>query len=103
MKKSLLFVVLAAFGLFSTYVVYIHGYFGLWQAGLANAATLQILLDLVIACLILIVWMFRDAPERGINPWPYALLTLAGGSLGVLVYLIRREYAPVRPGEAAIA
>jgi hypothetical protein len=103
MKKILLFALLGGFGLFSTYVLYGHGYIGLWQAGFTNAATLQILLDLVIACTILIAWMFRDAPQRGLNPWPYALMTLAGGSLGVLVYLIRREYAPAQVGGAAIA
>jgi hypothetical protein len=96
MKKLFLFALLGGFGLFSTYVVYVHGYVGLWQAGFTNTATLQILLDLLIACTVLIVWMFRDAPQRGLNPWPYALLTLAGGSLGVLVYLIRREYAPMQ-------
>jgi hypothetical protein len=96
MKKLLLFAVLAGFGLFSTYVLYVHGYVGLWQSGFTNAATLQILLDLVIACSVLIVWMFRDAPQRGLNPWPYAIMTLTGGSVGVLVYLIRREYAPAQ-------
>lgn len=92
MKKILLYLLLAAFGLFSSWVIYVHGYFGLWQTGFANAGTLQILLDLIIACTVLMVWMLQDAPARGLNPWPYVLMTLFGGSIGVLVYLIRREH-----------
>ncbi len=45
--------------------------------------------DLLIALIIGIGWMWSDARRRGITPLPYLLLTLATGSLGLLVYLTR--------------
>lgn len=44
--------------------------------------------------------MVRDARARGVSAVPYVLLTLALGSAGPLVYLIRRlaSDAPARVG-----
>ena len=67
----------------------------LFQAAMANAATWQVLLDLVIVCALAISWMLRDAREHGRRAWPYVLLTLAAGSFGPLLYLlIERRPAP---------
>lgn len=85
--------VLADFVAFSAYVVYHYGYVGLFQAALANAATAQVLIDLGIALTCFVVWMLRDARERGIGAAPYLVLTLTLGSIGALAYLIRRESA----------
>lgn len=93
MKKTILFLVLASFGVFSTYVLYVHGYLGLWQTGFTNLGTLQILLDLVIACCLIASWMVVDAPKHGMSAAPYIVITLAAGSIGPLLYLIRRESA----------
>jgi hypothetical protein len=87
-----LLLILGGFSALSLYAMYEVGYFGIWQAGLANAGALQILADLVIACLLIIFWMVRDAREHGLNPWPFVLITLAGGSFGPLFYLLRREW-----------
>lgn len=103
MKKLLLLLVFAVFGLFSTYVLYVHGYMGLWQSGFTNLATLQILCDLVIACLLLCTWMLADAPKHGLSAMPYVLITLAAGSFGPLLYLIRREMRRAAPAMAAPA
>ncbi|HUP92938.1 MAG TPA: DUF2834 domain-containing protein [Solimonas sp.] len=80
--------VFAAFGLYSSYVMLEVGYFGIWSAGIANAASLQVLLDLVITCLLISSWMVIDARRNGRNAWPYVLLTLAAGSFGPLLYLL---------------
>jgi hypothetical protein len=57
--------------------------------------------DLVTALLLGIVWMWRDARAKRVAPLPYALLTLATGSLGLLWYLIRHdEIAAGRIAEA---
>ena len=78
----------AAFGAFSGYVMIEHGYLGIWQAGFASAAALQVLLDLVIACLLLSSWIVVDARKSGRNPWGYVALTLAAGSFGPLAYIL---------------
>lgn len=84
-------IILIAFSLFSGYVVYQYGYIGLFEQGLANAATLQIFLDLTIALSLVLIWMWQDARKQGISPLPYVVLTLTLGSIGPLVYLVRRS------------
>lgn len=83
-------IVFIAFAIFSGYVVYQYGYIGLFEQGLANAATIQIFLDLTIALSLVLVWMWQDARKQGISPLPYVILTLTLGSIGPLLYLIRR-------------
>ena len=51
---------------------------------------LTLLVDLVIALTIILAYMCNDAREQGISAIPYLLLTLAFGSVGPLLYLIRR-------------
>lgn len=89
-KQIALAVVLADFSAFTAYAVAQHGLLGLFQMAFANAATIQIFADLVLALSMVMVWMWRDAREQDISPIPYLLLTLGLGSIGPLVYLIRR-------------
>ena len=90
-KQLGLSVVLAAFAALNAYVVYEYGYVGFFQLVLANAATVAALVDLTIALSLVTLWMWQDARERGMSPLPYAVLTLTLGSIGPLLYLIRRE------------
>lgn len=83
--------VLVLFGGFSTWVMWQVGYSGIWLAGLDNPGSLQILLDLAIACTLICSWIYQDAKSRGINPYPWFIATLLGGSLAPLVYLICRS------------
>lgn len=91
MRNALLLVVLLAFGAYSVYVMWDFGYLGIWRAGFANAAALQILLDLVITCLLITGWMIGDARARGLKAWPFVAITVAAGSFGPLLYLLYRE------------
>ena len=91
-RVTLILIILADFLAFSAYVLYEVGLLGLRQAALASNASLQVLLDLAIACLLISAWMVCDARRRGWNPWPFVVLTLAAGSIGPLLYLIRREW-----------
>ena len=86
--KIALVLIFAGFGAYSSWVMLEHGYLGIWQAGIANPAALQILLDLVIACLLISSWMLKDAKASGRNAWPYVLITIAAGSFGPLLYLL---------------
>ena len=90
-KLFTLWTVLASFTVFSAYVIWQHGYVGLFEAALANTATVQASLDLVIALSLVSIWMIGDARSRGVASLPYVLTTLLLGSIGPLLYLIRRE------------
>jgi hypothetical protein len=90
-KQIGLSIVLADFAALSAYAVYQHGVVGLFQAVTANLATTTAFVDLVIALTMVIVWMRQDARERGVSALPYVVLTLLAGSVGPLLYLIRRE------------
>lgn len=92
LKTLLLGFVLFDFALLSVYAMYQVGYVGIWQAGLASWGAIQLLVDLVILGGLAALWIIGDARRGGLNPWPYVLLTLTGGSFGPLVYLLRREW-----------
>jgi hypothetical protein len=89
-KQILAGIVLVDFAAFSAWVVAQYGYVGLFREALANAATIQVLLDLLIALTLVTAWMWRDAKRHDINPVPYLLLTLTLGSIGPMAYLVRR-------------
>ena len=89
-KQIGLTVVLCGFAALTGYTVYHYGYLGFFEQETANAATVTALVDLVIALSLVVVWMVRDARARGVSPLPYVLLTVALGSIGPLLYLIRR-------------
>jgi len=86
--RPVLFVVFAAFGAYSLYVMWELGYVGLWQACMANIGTWQLLLDFIILSFITLGFIWRDAKRTGRTFWPFAVLTLAAGSFGPLLYLL---------------
>lgn len=53
--------------------------------------------DLVLALLIGLVLVVRNAQERSLRSRPFVLLTLAAGSLGLLAYLARHGVADPAP------
>lgn len=58
--------------------------------------------DLILALLIGIVFVARNARERSIPSSPYVLLTLLTGSIGLLAYLARHGVAdPTQPSRAS--
>ncbi|MEX2482423.1 MAG: DUF2834 domain-containing protein [Gammaproteobacteria bacterium] len=91
-KTLLLGFVLFDFAVLSIYAMSQVGYLGIWQAGLASWGAVQLLVDLVILAGLAVLWMIGDARARGLNPWPYVLITFAAGSFGPLLYLLRREW-----------
>lgn len=96
--------VLADFVALTVYAVYHYGYLAFFELHAMNAIQLQIFIDLIIALTFVMVWMWRDAKARGISPIPYVAMTLFLGSIGPLVYLIRREATDASPvGVAAAA
>jgi hypothetical protein len=92
--QILLGIVLAAFGFETAWAIAQFGYVGFFE-NLLNAGfpTMLVAFDLVIALSLVAAWMWSDARERGATLWPYLVLTVALGSVGPLLYLIRRESA----------
>jgi hypothetical protein len=82
--------VLVPFAAFSLWVVDGHGLTGFLPLAGREPWALQMLLDLLFACLIYATWLVPDARRRGIPAWPYLVLTLAAGSMGGLAYLVHR-------------
>ena len=92
-KQIGLSVLLLAFLDLTAYAVYLHGLRGMFELLTANAVTVTLTTDLFIALTMVTVWIWRDARDRGVSPVPYAMLTLLAGSVGPLLYLIRRAGA----------
>jgi hypothetical protein len=65
-----------------------YGVGGVFASVVQSSASLQIYLDLFILCVLAMVWMRRDSRETGRRFWPWAILTLAAGSFGPLLYLL---------------
>lgn len=96
-KQWLLAFVLVDFSALSAYAIYQIGYVGFAEAMTANIGTIAAMVDLTIALSLIGVWMWNDAKARGISALPYLALTLALGSVGPLLYLLRtsRRSEPV--------
>jgi hypothetical protein len=86
--RTVLILALAAFGAFTSYVMWEVGYLGIWQAGMVSLGAWQVLLDLVLMSLIALGFIARDARQTGRTVWPFALVTIAAGSFGPLLYLL---------------
>lgn len=89
--RIVLGLVLLGFIDLTAYAVWQHGYVGFFELAMANWATRLLFADLVIALALIMVWMYRDAREKGAAFAPYALITATFGSAGPLLYLIRRR------------
>jgi hypothetical protein len=90
-KTLVLGLVLTGFTAASFYAIEVHGFLGFFETLGSSAAGVVALTDLVIALTLAMLWMRSDSSERALPFWPYALLTLALGSVGPMAYLIHRE------------
>jgi hypothetical protein len=79
------------------------GYLGIFQAGLASAGAVQILVDLVVACGFASAWVIGDARRNGRNPWPWVAVVPLFGSLPLLTYVVLRPWLSSSPVPAASA
>jgi Terpene cyclase DEP1 len=82
--------VLLGFSGLTGYTVYYYGYIGFFEQMATNAITITAFVDLTIALGLVTLWMWQDARKQRISPLPYVILTLTLGSIGPLLYLIRR-------------
>jgi hypothetical protein len=86
-----LLMVIGGFGVLSALALADVGYFGILEPHFKSWGGAQVFVDLVIALTLVLTWLVPDARARGVNPWPFVLLTLVAGSFGPLLYLALRE------------
>ena len=98
MERLILVLTLIGFGALSAVALWQYGYVAIFTMPLQTSAGTQVLVDLVIALVLFLVWMWRDAKATGRNPWPWTLMTLTLGSFGPLLYLITRKSTQENPG-----
>ncbi len=96
MSRLALIVVIAAFAVLTAYAIYDVGFWGIISYHLPSSAGWQVMTDLVIVCVLAVLWMVADARRKGRNPWPFVLLTIPLGSFGPLLYLLTGELAAAR-------
>jgi hypothetical protein len=89
-KQIALSIALIALLALDAYAVYLYGYLGFFRMMFANFATATAFIDLTIALVLILLWMGDDAEHRNVSALPFLVLTLALGSVGPLLYLIRR-------------
>lgn len=89
MKKIVPVVVLVAFSLFSVELAVKGGLEG-WKS-LVEPWSLQVALDLVIACFLVGSWIRADARKHGINALPFLVALPFLGSIAALAYVVRRN------------
>jgi hypothetical protein len=91
MQRTLIVITLILFGVLSAAALWQHGYFGIFALHFQTFGGAQVLVDLVIALVLVMVWMWHDAKASGRNVWPWIAMTLALGSFGPLFYLLTRK------------
>jgi len=92
-KQIGLSLVLADFTALSGWALYEQGFAGMIEIATSSPMGITLAVDLVLALSMLTAWIWKDAKAHGMNPLPYALLTASTGSVGPLLYFIRRESA----------
>lgn len=97
------FTLLVAFAALNTWALVSAGWDGL-VSYFTTMGPIDVVaaVDLILALIIGIVLVARNARERSLRSRPFVLLTLLTGSLGLLLYLARHGVAdPAQPGKAA--
>lgn len=84
-------VAFVAFTAYTLFVVANHSLFGFLADHEKGGWSLQIFVDLVTAAICFWVVAIPDARSRGMNPWPYVVLTPFLGSIALLAYFVHRS------------
>lgn len=102
LKQLALVAVLVEFTALSAWLFSGYGSLAeVWASLTGSGLAIQLFVDLCIALTIVMVWMVKDARAHGINPAPYVVLTVCTGSIGPILYLIRRVGRAPDPAAAA--
>lgn len=96
--KPLLLIITIAFAVLTAFSIIDFGVLGIFAEATQNTATLQIFVDLILCALFIIVWLRHDTRRTGRSTrrtgrsFPlWAIITLAIGAFGPLLYLLTRK------------
>ncbi|MBF8153167.1 MULTISPECIES: DUF2834 domain-containing protein [Exiguobacterium] len=89
--KPLLLVITIAFAVLTAFSIIDFGVLGIFAEATQNTATLQIFVDLILCALFIIVWLRHDTRRTGRSFPLWAIITLAIGAFGPLLYLLTRK------------
>lgn len=90
-KQIVLSLVAVDFAALTAYALYDVGFMAMMDAATSSSMAVTLAVDLVLSLSLGVWWMVRDGRRLGINPLPYAVVTALTGSLGLLLFLIKRE------------
>lgn len=89
--KPLLLVITIAFAVLTAFSIIDFGVLAIFTEATHNTATLQIFVDLILCALFIIVWLRHDTRRTGRSFPLWAIITLAIGAFGPLLYLLTRR------------
>lgn len=89
--KPLLLIITIAFAVLTAFSIIDFGVLGIFTEATQNTATLQIFVDLILCALFIIVWLRHDTRRTGRSFPLWAIITLAIGAFGPLLYLLTRK------------
>lgn len=92
MRLAALVAAFVAFSGWSLNIALGHGVLGFIDVAGREPWAAQMLVDLFISLFVAWSWLRDDARAKGIPAVPYFVATLALGSIGLLAYLIHREW-----------
>ena len=98
--RTLSIAMLIPFLVLTAYAVYDVGLIGIPEYHIHSSAGWQVFVDLVIALVMLLVFLIRDARSKGISPWPWVVGTLFTGSIAPLIYFAIYGGKPKTSGES---
>jgi hypothetical protein len=87
-ERKIAIAILIPFTLLTLNTIFDVGYLGIFEYHIHSSAGWKVITDLVIACLLILMWLVPNAKQCGRNPWPYVAITLTFGSFGPLLYLL---------------
>lgn len=91
LAQTAVLLVLALFSILTGVAVWQQGFLSILLNQFKSWGGVQVFSDLFIALTLVLIWMWSDAKKSNRLFWPWALLTLAIGSFGPLLYLLFRQ------------
>jgi len=89
--KPLIALITIVFAILTAFSILDFGVLGIFVEATQNTATLQIFVDLILCALFIILWLRHDTRRTGRNFPLWAIITLAVGAFGPLLYLLTRK------------
>lgn len=86
-RKTLAIVLLIPLLAATVYAISETGLTGVLAYPVNEPWSLQVIIDLCVALILVLSWLIPDAQATGRNPWPWVVATPFLGSISPLIYL----------------